>query len=44
MLAESYSECRQTSKMELFVKMISNLRSFNVLAKKTILDVSQGSV
>ena len=41
MLAEACLECYQTSKMELFVKIISNFQSLNILAY--ILDVSQDS-
>ena len=34
MLAETYSECCQTSKMKLLDKIISNIQPFNILEKK----------
>ena len=43
MLVQVYSECCQTSKMEFFVKIISNFHPVNILAENSILDVLQGS-
>ena len=36
MLAEAYSECCRTSKMELFVEIISSFQSLTILAKNSI--------
>ena len=43
MLAQAYSECCQTSKMEIFVKIIINFQPLKIFAKNPILDIWQGS-
>ena len=42
MLAGTYSECCQTSKMKLLDKIISNIQPFNILEKNSTLDVLTG--
>ena len=39
MLAQAYSQCCQTSKMEIFVKIISNFQPLKIFAKNPILDI-----
>ena len=43
MLTEVYPEYCKTSKMELFVKVISNFEPLTILTKNPILDVWQSS-
>ena len=42
MLAGTYSESCQTSKMKLLDKIISNIQPFNILEKNSTLDVLTG--
>ena len=41
--SEANSESCQTSKMELFAKIVKNEKPFTIFAKTSILDVWQGS-
>ena len=41
---EAYTAPCQTSKMDLFPKMVKSLQPFTIFAKNLIIDVLQGSV
>ena len=43
LISQAYSESCQTSKMEIFVKIVNGLKSLAIFAKNFILDVLQGS-
>ena len=40
--SDTFSELSQTSKMELFAKLISGIQPLTIFTKHSILDVSQG--